>query len=84
MRKINWKQVNSDIRAQVGCINLNCFSYYSKWYAFVYCDVDGFQSKCGPYRKSLSKVKEDAVKIACEMLCDFQAALDIEKKNFDL
>lgn len=42
------------------------------------------EERKGPIRHSLSKAKEDAIRLARELLLDHQAALDIEKKNFDL
>ena len=38
----------------------------------------------GPTRKSLSKAKEDAVRIAIQALLNYKAGLDKELKNFDL
>lgn len=42
------------------------------------------EERKGPIRYSLSKAKEDAIRLVRELLLDHQAALDIEKKNFDL
>lgn len=92
MRKINWQPKGSGISAstKIGCIDLCCRHFHSKseWRARVVINNDwrfrASSLRYGPIRKSLSRAKEDAIRLAREMLLDYQAGLAVEMKNFDL
>lgn len=91
MKKINWKpkrpskNSNPYITARIGNMVLDCYSELrNQWSARVSIREMGGTFRFGPSRKSLSKVKEDAVRLSRELLLDYQAGLDVELKNFDL
>jgi hypothetical protein len=94
MRKINWKGSDEYASARVGSINLYCYLQHPtsnsnyRWFAIVSTsEHKGYYAaevRKGPIRYSLSKAKEDAIRLTCELLIDYQVALDAEKKNFDL
>lgn len=91
MRKINWKpkrpskNSNPYITARIGSIVLHCYlEPKCRWFAVASIrDISG-TLRHGSIRKSLDKVKEDAVRLARELLLDYQAGLTAEMKNFDL
>ena len=89
MKKINWKPkgLKAEASAYVGCIRLCCYKHYTRraecrWYASV--GHTAANMRYGPKRCSSSKAKEDAVRLARELLLDYQAGLTAEMKNFDL
>lgn len=91
MRKINWEPKGSDkyARAQVGCITMHCRVQFTGklkcgWCADVFMKGNVMTMRVGPVRYSLSKVKEDCIRLACELLFDYGVGLKIEMKNFDL
>lgn len=91
MKKINWepKGSNRSTYAQVGSIGMCCLPYSPRlgkkpqWSAEVWI-IGGPKERNGPRRYSLQKAKDDAVRIACELLLDYQAGLEMEMANFDL
>ncbi len=91
MKDIKWESsiASSGSFARVGSMVLHCYMGYTgnsnkRWWAVVYMGVKGYRPISGPIRHSLSKSKEDAVRIARELLLDHQAGLAIEMKNFGL
>lgn len=94
MRKIRWKSVSyrgrsgfifgfSTVEARVGCITLECRHFFSsrglhRWRA----RIDGNNTSIGPCRCSLSRAKEDAIRLAKELLVDYHTAIVKEMKNF--
>lgn len=98
MKKIKWKSKgpNEYACARVGCIDLYCLLVLTRnskkiWFACVSINNGSsgtyyalIKNRYGPKRKSLSKAKDDAVRIACEVLLDCYTSLTAEMKNFDL
>ncbi len=97
MRTINWQHTKSftgtdmHIIAHVGNVVLRCHLAFSEnsvcqeWFAGVHIGKIGCAIGCyGPIRKSVSKAKEDAVRLARQLLLDFQTDISAEIKNFDL
>jgi len=92
MKKINWKPKNSKTyaKAVVGSIIMYCNMKYPyggdryTWFADVSIQEVSHTVRYGPLRKSINQAKEDAIKIACEMLLDYKECLKIEMANFDL
>jgi hypothetical protein len=89
MKKIKWtKNGDNYIFSFVGNIYMRCFrgNFHnaSMWNSEVSLDELNMMMRRGPMRKSLSKAKEDAVRLARELLLDGYAALVNEMKNFDL
>lgn len=88
MRKINWKKKGDELHAIVGNISLGCYCYKtlggkSRWMASVYLHHIGKFVSRGPMRYSLSKAKEDVVRLVYEFLLDYQAVIALEMKNFE-
>lgn len=92
MKKISWKprRSNQSVRASVGILRLGCIFHPAKkfkpdnWYASVWVYGHFTDSvRCGSNRTSLLEAKEDAVRLARELLFDYQAAIDVEMKNFE-
>jgi len=91
MKKINWKQHSPNyIEARVGNVVLRCFSYRNlislklRWKAYASIRETSSTLRYGPLRNSLSKAKEDAVRLARELLMDYKASLTVEMKRFDI
>lgn len=91
MKKINWKTSNQscDTRANLGsarfhCISLRTFTGKRRWYAIVYFDRNAIGRRIGPFRHSLLKAKEDAMRLGCEMLLDFHESIITEMRSFGL
>lgn len=91
MKKIYWKPKrpsknnNPYITARIGNIVLHCYSEPKcLWSANVSIREMSGMFRHGPFRKSLSKAKEDAIRLARELLLDYRAGLAVELKNFDL
>ena len=90
MKKVNWepKHSNKYATAYVGSTKMQCCLHYCdngkcKWFASV--RIGSFLiTEYGPIRHKLSDAKADCIRIACELLLDCQAGLDIEKANFSL
>lgn len=98
MRKINWKSEKPKeyVFARIGNVGMFCSMYYKntksitdpnnpgcRWQACTWIGGTPI-AKDGPIRQSLSQTKEDAVKLARELLLDYKECLDKELKNFDL
>lgn len=93
MRKINWKFDISRtcVCATVGCIVMSCYRHSSKrknakfvWIADVFIKANRMDSIVwGPNRKSIDEAKRDAIRIAREILFDYQSCMDAELKNWD-
>ncbi len=86
MKKIKWiEQGNNYVSAFIGCAYLRCFRKTGNlWSSDVSIDELNMMMRCGPMRKSLLKAKEDAIRLACELLLDSHAVIINEMKNFDL
>jgi hypothetical protein len=91
MQKINWEPKGSrdSVNTQIGQIRLHCSRSFLasgdvRWYAYIYITSGVRFFREGPFRCSLQEAKEDAVRLARELLLDYQEGLDIEKANFDL
>lgn len=89
MRKIKWKKSDVGVFTYVGSLRLYCLvpcfsNLKTKWRAEVYVDGITGSLRCGLFRHSLSKVKEDAIRLANEILLDYHECLLAEMKNFDL
>lgn len=85
MKDIKWEfSSNGSVFVKIGAFELRCLKSGTRWFAYVYTSHVGNEGREGPLRHSLSKSKEDAVRIAREMLLDHQAGLVIEMKKFDL
>lgn len=91
MKEIKWvKSGDNNISAIIGRVYLGCFGYLSPisgnrtWFADASINELSMMMRNGPTRKSLSEAKEDAVRLARELLLDGHAALVNEMKNFDL
>lgn len=95
MKEIIWTTITDsdvnateDLVAKVGSIRMRCWRVISRnsdiirWRA--HSGLYGRGVKSGPLRKCLCKAKEDAVRLARELLSDYQAGIDIELANFDL
>lgn len=91
MRKIKWKQnskYSRTVSARVGTVYMSCHSLITKvktqwWYATVHIPHIRM-IPVGPTRQSLSRAKEDAIRMASQTLLDYKTGLDKELKNFDL
>lgn len=91
MKKINWKQncCRDNVRAQMGIIKMYCDLLYTtskktkrRWYANVSVREQSGTFRYGPNRKSIAKAKEDAVRLARELLEDCRVAIEKELSNF--
>lgn len=86
MNKIKWEsnKLDNDMGARVGNLILTC----NQWTKAKTVDCRANVSICqiantrrfGPWRKSMTKAKEDAVRIAHELLEDYQIAIEREVK----
>ncbi len=96
MKQIKWisKDVYDDgAVAQVGSIRMQCVRTgphtasespgRNRWYAHVHMNGVYYSARCGPVRKSPERAKEDAVKIARELISDAQLCLADELKHFE-
>ena len=91
MKKINWEGSRKDAVARVGCVIMYCNTYRhnrknSKPYLLASVSV---QQRSGTFTtgekcKSMTAAKEDAVRIARELLLDHYVCLQAEMANFDL
>lgn len=91
MKKIEWvKSGDNNVSAIIGCVYLRCFGYLSPisgdktWFADASINELSMMMRNGPTRKSLSEAKEDAIRLARELLLDSHAVITNEMKNFDL
>ncbi len=90
MNKIKWKlyRPTGDMTAQIGNVYLDCLRYQksnSVEYLFSpHCRAGvtirriAHTQRFGPWRKSMARAKEDAVRIARELLEDYRVAVDRE------
>ena len=93
MNKVDWRprRPTTYVRAKIGSVTLKCHSYTTVggnllWYASVSLNIRIWAAlrRQGKTRRSLSEAKNDAVRLACELLVDHQVALTAEMRNFDL
>lgn len=89
MKKIRWKHRRHFATTNVGCIEMGCYARITnnrktRWYAYVYDRKMMFKPRTGPLRHSQKKAKEDAVRLAGEVLLDYHAGLKLEMANFGL
>jgi hypothetical protein len=96
MKKIEWKSQGSRdyMKAEVGSITLRSNIFYQKskkrWLGSAHLEGIGRETtyhispRYGSLRKSIDKAKEDAVRLAKEMLTDCSVALAVEMENFGL
>ena len=88
MKKINWKLNSSReyARAQVGCIIMHAdiAPATKRWSADVSIQEQSGTFREGPMRRSMAEAKEDAVRLARELLLDHYTCLKVEMTNFDL
>ncbi len=96
MKEMKWEQggPRSTVYSSVGSITMHCFpcltgTRESKtrkcwWYAKVCVRGQMIPTRTGPIRHSLVRAKEDAVRLARELLLDLHAGLISEMGNFDL
>lgn len=91
MRKIEWKPKGSSkyASARIGNVMLYCNSIFTRsakrrWHADVSICQLSSTMRHGPVRQSLSRAKEDAIRMARELLLDYHAVVTAEMKNFDL
>ena len=89
MKKIKWKPKGSNkyARAEVGCVVIHinlCYTNtkFRRWYADVSLQK-GSDFRIGPTRKSMDKAKDDAVRLAREILLDYRTAVEKELANFE-
>ena len=85
-RQIKWKMYapTGDVSAQIGNIYLSCWQFRKAKTVdcFASVNMNGITKtrRRGPWRKSMAKAKEDAVRLARELLEDYQTVIDREKK----
>jgi hypothetical protein len=89
MKDIKWDVSKYSANVKVGGVQLSCQQYVSlrtrkiKWYAVAYCPrIRNCEMRFGPYREILDMAQEDAVRLACELLFEYQTCLNAELKNF--
>lgn len=86
MKKIKWKRYGptGDMSAQVGSVYLNCWQFKKAKTVDCRATVSicriSSTKRYGPLRKSMAKAKEDAVRLARELMEDYQMAVDKEMK----
>lgn len=81
-KKIKWEKRGPDSIATVGCVNLECWELMgNKFSAHVNISYVNSTYRRGPYRKTMDRAKEDAVRIARELLEDYQVAIDGQMKT---
>lgn len=91
MKKINWKNISyatatpRDIEAKMGNVLLRCSHHRtltgkSEWRARISINYLSVSSRCGPFRRSLEKAKDDAARLVEEMLMDYHTSLIREMK----
>ena len=91
MKEIKWEHSHGRdyADAKVGCIVMHANLHYTgtatkRWYADVSVQQRGGTFRTGPVRKSIAKAKEDAVRLAREILLDYHTSLLAEMANFGL
>jgi|GEM_PF-5413698 len=90
MKKIQWEPKGSrdSVYATVGSVKMHCYVHYTqmgikRWYANVSIMHRAATSRYGIKRKSMNKAKEDAVRMARELLLDYRAGVEKELANFE-
>jgi len=91
MIKIRWKENvwTHSVTARIGCVIMDTHVLHTNagkklWYANASIVGQSGTFKTGCKRKSMAKAKEDAVRLARELLLDNHTCLLAEMKNFDL
>ena len=92
MKKINWiisKYADGQVAhstTEIGVMKLHCTPTYTKtkrqWYASVFFDY-GKPGIYGLNRDTRSEAQKDAIKLAHQMLLDYQECVDEELKSFE-
>lgn len=97
MKKIKWEYLSfrKMYKAEIGGVVLTCMASWSSTYAGKdrskwqwHCGAsigNGYQMRrTGPTRKTLARSKEDAIKLASELLEDCRSGLDNITNLFDV
>lgn len=92
MKKINWTPDDSKNHAwaQIGGVVMQVNRYFpivtktKRWRADASIRQECGTFRTGPIRKTMDKAKEDAVRLARELLLDHHTCLLAEMKNFDI
>jgi hypothetical protein len=88
MTRIEWKSLGAYGEGmKVGNIVLyliKCYGRNKGWYSDVSIREIASTKRYGPIRKSKTRAKEDAIRLAKELLIDYHTGIVAEMKNFDL
>ena len=87
MKKIKWHSKGVDFEeAKIGNMVLWCNRDYDSvlWSSYVTISCISSTMRRGPNRKSKLKAREDAIRLAKELLIDYNTSIAAEMKNFDL
>lgn len=90
MKKIKWKERGYDYHAQIGCITLDCLAVFNdrgqllsapyRWKSCASINSIAFLMREGPRRSTILRSKEDAIRLAKELLVDCHTAIEKEMK----
>jgi len=82
MKKIKWEKHYSSYHAIIGCIHLQVIlANRSEWQSRASIRQIAFLMRRGPLRRKLQKSKEDAVRLAQELLIDCHTSIGKEMKR---
>lgn len=93
MKKINWKpcQSNDSIKVVIGSVTMQCDYFYYGQMAEerTWCASVSMGARCGTFRygaprKSIDEAKDDAIRMAREMLIDYDICIKFAMANFGL